>query len=81
MGLIEVIGGAETLTVTNVILCVCIIFHLVCEFCHYIHEYLSRKKDAQKLSDNHGLLQNLVSRVENIETTISSKKCPLKKDD
>lgn len=80
-GLIDVVEGSKTLTVTNIILAVCIIFHLICEFGHYIHEFISRRKDTRKLSDNNGLLQNLISRVEKIEETISNKKCPLKKEE
>ena len=78
---VEIIGGTKTLTATNVILAVCIIFHMVCEFGHYIHEYISRKRDGNKLESNNKLLLDLAKRVEKIEQTMSTKRCPLKEED
>lgn len=81
IGFIESLLGDKFLAYSNLIAVFFIAIHLICEFGHYIHEFLSRRKDAKKLSDNHGMLQDLVSRVEKIEVTMSTKKCPLKKED
>jgi len=78
---IDVIGGTKTLTVTNVVLAFCIIFHMLCEFGHYIHEFISRKRDGNKLDSNNKLLLDLAERVEKIEQTMSTKRCPLKDED
>jgi len=76
--LYDVLGGSKTLTVTNVILSVCIIFHLCCEFAHYIHEFVSRRKQGQELKANAALLKELKELIERIEAQNGNgckKKC------
>lgn len=48
---IELITNQEILTISNLILAFFICFHIVCEFAHYIHEYVSRKNDNELLSE------------------------------
>lgn len=77
----ELFHNKDLLTASNWAAVFFIAIHLICEFGHYIHEFISRRKDTKKLSDNHGLLQNLVTRIEKIEETMHNKKCPLKRED
>jgi len=69
--LFDLIGGESTLTITNLILSGCIIFHLICEFAHYIISFLSHKNDSK-------VLNGLAARVERIEATQErkSRECP-----
>jgi hypothetical protein len=71
--LYELLGGSKVLTVTNIILSVCIIFHLICEFTHYIHEFISRRRDSKKLIDNNQLLCAIKKLIEE-----RGRECPLK---
>lgn len=79
----ELIGmclGDKFLAFTNFILAFCIIFHLICEFSHYLYDYFSRKRDTKKLDLHNDLLQSLILRVEKMEKVMSNKKCPLKEE-
>lgn len=79
--LVDIVATPKTLTITNCVLAVCIIVHLICEFGHYIHEYLSRKKDTKKLTANNELLHDMKVRIEKIEKTQEERgrhNCPLK---
>lgn len=69
--LFELIGGESTLTITNLVLSGCIIFHLICEFVHYITSFISHKNDSK-------ILKDLATRVERIESTQErkSRECP-----
>ena len=73
--------GDKFLACSNLLAVIFIAIHLVCEFGHYIHEFISSRKDAKKLDNNNELLHNLVQRIERIEQTMSTKKCPLKDED
>ena len=65
--IIELIGGTKTLTITNLILAFCIVFHLICEFAHYIFEFWSHRKDGKQVKENGVLLQQVMERIEKIE--------------
>lgn len=58
-GIIDIITKPETLTITNVVLAVCILFHLFCEFAHYIHEFLSHRKERKQSKANGELLKEV----------------------
>lgn len=80
-GLSELILNKELLTISNFVLASCIVFHLICEFTHYIHEFLSRRKDAKKLTKSNELLTDVLARVEQIEKVQAENgngSCPLK---
>lgn len=66
-GIIDLINKPGTLTITNVILAGCIIFHLLCEFAHYIHEFWSHKKDGKQALANGKMLAAMTKRIESIE--------------
>lgn len=68
----ELVSGSKALTVTNVILAFCIIFHLFCEFVHYIHEFISRRRQGKELKANGAVLKELKELVERIEKTQNS---------
>jgi len=75
--LLEFLGGTKTLTITNLILSVCIVFHLCCEFAHYIHEFISRRKESKLFKTNNKLLTEMSARIEAIEKTQKERgKCP-----
>ncbi len=67
--IIDLIARPETLNVTNAILTVCIIFHLICEFTHYIHEFLSHRKERNQVKENVILLKKMMGRIKEIEKT------------
>lgn len=69
-----IVFGKDTLTITNIILSMCIVFHLICEFSHYILEFIGGRKKSRLLND-------LLSRVSKLEEVIesNSNKCPFKK--
>lgn len=75
--ILDLIGGEKTLTITNLILATCIIFHLACEFLHYIYSFIASRRGAKKLDISNGLLQSLVERVEKLENTVDNRKCHL----
>jgi len=57
----------QYLPITNLVLAFCIIFHLICEFTHYIHSYFSSKRDQN-------LLEKLDGRLERLEKVHNN--CP-----
>lgn len=65
--IIDLITNPGTLTVTNVILAVCIIVHLICEFAHYIHEFITHRKDGKQVKANGEMLKHMIERIEKIE--------------
>ena len=74
----DLISRPETLTVTNIVLACCIVFHLMCEFAHYIHEFWSHRKDGKQVKANGEMLETMIRRIETIEKTQrerSAKKC------
>lgn len=75
--LVEVLLGERFLAFSNLLAVFFIAIHLTCEFAHYIHEFISSRKDAKRLDTNNGLLENLVVRVETLESTINNRKCHL----
>ena len=82
-GIVELMSRPETLTVTNIVLAVCIVFHLCCEFAHYIHEFWSHRKDGRQVKANGEMLIDMMSRIEKIEKTQKTRgaqQCPLKKN-
>lgn len=89
--ILDLVGGESTLTVTNIILAVCIVFHLVCEFAHYIHEFWSHRKDGKQVKENGELLRDVkrlleeangaLGQVKDIQQKrIRGCKCPDKED-
>lgn len=60
----------ELLTVGNFVLAFCIIFHLFCEFAHYVHEFICRRRDAERFKDNNRILLSIFERIEKIERKI-----------
>ena len=50
----------QYLPITNLVLAICIVFHLICEFTHYVHSYFSSKRDKN-------LLEKLNDRLERLE--------------
>jgi len=77
--LIKLILGEKFLAFTNFILAFCILFHLICEFAHYIHEYVSKKNSDRKLEKNNKLLERLLGRVSKLEKKIAT--CKKRKSD
>lgn len=57
----------QYLPITNIVLACCIVFHLACEFFHYIHSYFSSKRDSKNISANNELLSELNERVKYLE--------------
>lgn len=64
----------EALTITNIILSFFIFIHLCCEFFHYIHEFLSSKKNEIKLKDLLKLVKELIEDKDNCPHKKSKKK-------
>lgn len=90
--ILDLVGGESTLTVTNIVLAVCIVFHLICEFAHYIHEFWSHRKDGKQVKENGELLRDVkhlleeaneaLGQVRNIQQKrIKGCKCPEKEED
>jgi len=80
--LLDVILGDRFLAFSNLLAVIFITIHLTCEFVHYIHEFVSHKKDGKKLTANNKLLTDMMVRIEKIEQTQQarcSQQCPLKK--
>jgi len=80
--LLDVLLGERFLAFSNLLAVVFITIHLTCEFGHYIHEFVSRRKDAKKLTANNRLLTEMMTRIEKIEKTQEARgghSCPLKK--
>lgn len=77
--LIKLILGERFLAFTNFILIFCIVFHLICEFAHYIHEYASKKCSDRKLEKNNKLLKSLLGRISKLEKKIAT--CKKRKSD
>jgi len=65
--MIEFLQHPEYLSITNVVLSVCIVFHLACEFFHYIYSFLTSRKDSKKINSNNELLFELNERVKYLE--------------
>lgn len=65
----------ELLTASNLVLAFCIVFHLFCEFAHYIHEFVCRKRDAEQGRINNKILLKILERIENdTRQSISNKR-------
>lgn len=58
----------QYLPITNIVLAFCIVFHLACEFFHYIHSFLSSRRDGKKISVSNELLFELIERVKYLES-------------
>jgi hypothetical protein len=72
--IIDLVGGESTLTVTNIVLAGCIIFHLFCEFAHYIHEFWSHRKDGKQVKENGELLRDVKRLLEEANEALSQVK-------
>lgn len=78
-----ILNHEKLLTFSNFVLASCIVFHLICEFTHYIHEFISRRKDGKKLTKSNELLEDVLERVENLEKVHAENMdsiCPLKEN-
>ena len=56
---LKIVFSNKTLTVTNIILAGCIIFHLICEFTHYVYSFFSDRKRISLLEDLNNRLKIL----------------------
>ncbi len=62
----------QYLPLTNIVLAVCIVFHLACEFFHYIYSFFASRRDNININKGNKLLSELNERVKYLEAVHKS---------
>jgi len=61
----------QYLPITNIVLAFCIVFHLACEFFHYIHSFFASIRDNNLLSE----LNERVKYLEGVHKSCEKINC------